>query len=85
MGKEIYIPESYDSEKIDFSKIDWGKIDSRPISEDSDCIDCIHRIDGTCAAFPCGIPNVYISGEKKHRVPDGREWDGVVCEFEMKL
>jgi hypothetical protein len=85
MTKEIYIPESYETDKIDFSKIDWDAVNKRTISENSDCIDCIHRLDRTCLAFPCGIPNVYISGEKKHRVPDGREWEGTVCEFEMQL
>lgn len=87
MEKEVYVPESYDPDKIDFSKIDWEYLKTRPISEESDCLYCIHRMssDGICVAFPCGIPNEYFLGKKEHRVPDGKEADGIVCDFDYEL
>ena len=81
MEKEIYIPESYYPDKIEFSQVDMDKVNARPISEVSDCNYCLHRLGRICAAFPLGIPNKYLSGVSKHRIPDGREMDGIVFKF----
>lgn len=63
------------------------EIDAIPMAKVSDCQYCENRLPGhnVCAAFILGIPREYLSGESKHREPDGRELDSIVYEFDYDL
>jgi hypothetical protein len=46
------------------------------------CPICKHnRFDGSCAAFPDGIPMIFLSGDKGHTEPLPRQQNDIVFEW----